>query len=297
MMGLSTRSKIYLASKLKAVIVFARALARREPLLHARRHGVNWRLDLNEGIDFGIYLGFYQKIPQRVVDAYIRPGSLVIDIGANIGSHALPLARCVGPPGRVVAVEPTDYAFSKLAHNASLNPDMAERLVLVQAALTAGTELQEKTEFYASWPLGGTDTERHRKHRGVLVSADGARFVALDLLLAELRSSGRIAGPVKFIKMDVDGPELDILRGGRETITGDRPAMLIEIQPHTQDEVLDRFDAFIETLRSYGYGLETAASGQMLPMSAAKLRKLIRDGAHVDAVAVPIDADRKSPDR
>ena len=87
--------------------------------------------------------------------------------------------------------------------------------------------------------------------------------------------------------MDVDGPELEILRGGRDIFTKDRPAMLIEIQPHTQDEVPERFEGFVQILETYGYQLETAGSGEALPMSAAKLRLLVGDRAHRDAVAVP----------
>src|SRR5437868_14621637 len=124
MLMLSTKSKIFLASKLKAAILLGRSLTGREAEFSARRHDANWRLDLNEGIDFGIYLGLYQKIPQRVIDAYIRPGALVMDIGANIGSHALLLARRVGLAGRAIAVEPTNYAFSKTSLHASPNPDI-----------------------------------------------------------------------------------------------------------------------------------------------------------------------------
>ena len=63
----------------------------------------------------------------------MRPGSLVIDIGANIGAFSLPIASDVGEGGCVVAIEPTDYAFTKLVRNAELNPGIASRLIAVQA--------------------------------------------------------------------------------------------------------------------------------------------------------------------
>src|SRR5882672_9077000 len=98
---LSTRNKMRIARALNRMIVGARAMAGREPIVTVRRRGVNWRLDLNEGIDLALYLGLYQGLPRRALDRWIRPGSLVVDIGANIGAHCLPMARRVGPAGRV----------------------------------------------------------------------------------------------------------------------------------------------------------------------------------------------------
>ncbi|HEY6705131.1 MAG TPA: FkbM family methyltransferase [Xanthobacteraceae bacterium] len=147
---------------LNFAIVGARALAGRSSRVIARRRDVNWELELNEGIDLAIYLGLYQRIPRRAA-RWITPGALVLDIGANIGAHSLPLARAVGRDGVVVAVEPTDYAFCRLQANAALNPDLQSRLILVQAALTAQTDgpgPKENARFYSRWPLSGGGPDR-----------------------------------------------------------------------------------------------------------------------------------------
>ena len=121
--------------------------------VQARRFGINWRLDLNEGIDLAIYLGHYQNYSKRTMEHWLRPGSLVLDLGANVGSHSLRMARQIGPNGLVVAIEPTNYAFDKLKINVGLNPELKDRLVLVQAALTDGSECGEESKFYSRWPL------------------------------------------------------------------------------------------------------------------------------------------------
>jgi FkbM family methyltransferase len=282
---LSTRGKINIARTLNVAIVGTRSLVGRHAIVTCRRRGLKWRLDLNEGIDFAIYLGLYQKIPRRIVESWIPPGSLVLDIGANIGSHALPLARQVGPYGRVVAIEPTVFAFSKLCANVALNPELNDRMILVQAALNDGATDQPQPEFYSRWPLHRRAAGGHRQHLGQLESTQGARIVALDALLGELRYSGRISGPVKFVKLDVDGYELQVLRGGRQSFMQEKPAVLMEVAPYTQDEVPGRFEALLNTLESYGYHLEDGDSGQLLPMSAEGLRKLIKDGAGIEALA------------
>jgi hypothetical protein len=95
---LSTREKIAIARVLNLAIVGARRVAGRTPHVSVRRRQVRWVLDLNEGIDLAIYLGLYQRVPRRAV-RWIAPGALVLDIGANIGAHSLPLAHAVGPDG------------------------------------------------------------------------------------------------------------------------------------------------------------------------------------------------------
>ena len=281
---LSTKYKIEIARLLNRAIVSARSMVGRPPRAVARRRNVIWNLDLNEGIDFAIYLGLYQRIPQRVTQ-WIKPGALVLDIGANIGAHSLLLAQAVGPHGYVIAIEPTDYGFSCLKANAALNSHLLPRLVLVQAALTAGANQGGQTQFYARWPLNGGDVQRHPKHMGKLETAEGARFVDLDTLLAEIRADRGIDQPIAFIKLDVDGQELNVLRGATKTLTAQRPPILIEVAPHVQDEVPGRFEAVLEILKGHGYQLETAQSGESLPMSANALRTIITDGAGIDAAA------------
>src|SRR5215510_443425 len=110
---LSTRNKIEIARFLNLTIVGTRSLVGLPSQVIVRRHNVNWILNLNEGIDFALYLGLYQRLPRRVTQ-WVTPGAFVLDVGANIGSHSLPLARAVGSGGCVVAIEPTDYGFSCL---------------------------------------------------------------------------------------------------------------------------------------------------------------------------------------
>ena len=285
---LSTKVKMQIARALNHAVVSGRRVFGGDCVVSARRRGVNWRFDLNEGIDLALYLSLYQSLPRRTFDNWIRPGSLVIDIGANIGAHCLPMARHVGPAGRVIAIEPTDYAFSKLVANVNLNPDLTTQLISIQAALTKETILDAKpAAFFSRWPVHDNGGPRHAEHLGQLEPAKEARFLSLDQLLAELRADSRVSGPVAFVKLDVDGSELDVLQGGQHVFTIDRPPMLIEIAPHVQDEVPQRFEALIDTLDSYRYRLEGAVSGQPIAMSAAVLRSHIKYGAGVDIIACP----------
>lgn len=132
----STRTKISLARAMSALVLLTRRLFGRGAQADVARRGIHWMLDLREGIDFAIWVfGKFEGSTARAYEKLVQPGHSVVDIGANMGAHALPLARLVGPNGRVICFEPTDFAFRKLAANVRLNPDLAARMTLVQAML------------------------------------------------------------------------------------------------------------------------------------------------------------------
>jgi len=107
-----------------------------------------------EGIDFSIYLlGAFERSTVRALQKLVIPGSVVFDIGANIGAHTLGLARSVGPAGRVFAIEPSDFAFAKLKRNLALNPELESRTHAHQILLAAEIEALLPPTIYASWPL------------------------------------------------------------------------------------------------------------------------------------------------
>jgi FkbM family methyltransferase len=282
---LSTHHKMTIARALNRAIVGTRRLLGKGSTVEASRHGINWRLDLNEGIDLALYLNLYQSVPRRVLDAWVRPASLVVDVGANVGAISLQLASHLAPQARVVSIEPTDFAFGKLVANAALNPRLRERVVAVQAAMSDGAERASPPEFYSRWPLAGEGGQRHEKHEGQFEAASKARFVALDALLAELRSAGQVKGPVSFMKLDVDGYELTVVKGAARTLSEDKPPILIEIAPHVQDEVPGRFEELLGLLRGHGYAFEDASTGADLPGDAEGFRKHIPNGAGLDALA------------
>ena len=115
---ISTSAKIRIARILSALVLFSRKLARLTPNVVARRRGVTWELNLAEGIDFAIYLlGGFEVRTLRSYETLIREGDVVLDIGANVGAHTLPLAQLVGKTGHVYAFEPTRYAYSKQLAN------------------------------------------------------------------------------------------------------------------------------------------------------------------------------------
>lgn len=247
------------------------------------RSAIRWRLDLREGIDFSIYLlGSFEPATVRAYRDLVRPGDTVLDIGANIGAHTLPLARLVGARGRVVAFEPTRFAAGKLAANVALNPELAARICLHRVMLVgAGTDALPEA-LYSSWPLFA-DGELHPGHRGRLMDTAGARAATLDELTREMALA-----EIHLIKLDVDGHELPVLRGAHESLRKFRPRIVLELAPYLHAEQGHSFDDLVGLLTGAGYRLCRIADRTPLPEDPVRLRAMVPDGRSINALAVPI---------
>jgi FkbM family methyltransferase len=285
-MPLSSRTKIRVARLMSGAIRGARrALGRDSRRVLCRRCGVTWELDLSEGVDLAIFVfGRFERATSMAFTRLVRPGMTVFDIGANIGGHTLPLAGLVGSEGRVVAVEPTRWAFSKLTRNAGLNPDLAERIELLNAAIVDETD-RRPVEFHARWTLtspGGSDARRHPVHLGILESAGDAAALTLDELTER-------AGPPDLMKVDVDGHEYSVLGGGGRTLSEHRPHILIELCPYLHREPDRDFAALVSLLLDAGYDLFDER-GARLPHDPGELERLVPEGGSINALASPREA-------
>jgi FkbM family methyltransferase len=242
------------------------------------RDHLRWSLDLREGIDLSIYLfGAFEPSVVRRYPRLVSPGDVVVDIGANVGAHTLPLARAAGGSGRVFAFEPTTWAFAKLEANLALNHSLGARVTAEHALLVSPDHRAVPAEIYSSWPLV-SGSELHALHRGMLKGTDGARAVTLDDYLAGDR--------VNFVKLDVDGAEPEVLAGAAATIERSRPVMVIEMAPCAY-EGSDGFERIVGFLTSRRYRLEHLRTRRPLPADPDALAARIPDGSSMNVLCVP----------
>ncbi len=273
-MIITTARKIALASLAFRLLAGARALFGLSLEIRAARGGVNWALDLREGIDFSIYLlGGFELATLALYRRLISPGNYVVDVGANIGSHALPLALLVGSRGKVLAFEPTRFAVEKLRANAALNPDLQSHIEVYQLMLTGSATDEVPPAIYSSWPLIAAEN-LHAHHRGRLMSTEGAGAVTLDGFLTD-----RKVTHVDFVKIDVDGNEPAVLRGALKTIERHKPKILMEIAPCLYDDAPEQFQWMLSIFGDLGYSLTDANTTRELPMQFDALARLIPSGA------------------
>ncbi len=146
----------------------------------------------------------------------VEPGDVVIDGGACWGDTALYFAERCGPDGTVLLYEFAPENLQVMARNVAANQDLAARVRIVERALWHASG--ERLNCEGSGPgshVGVNGGERRGAH--VLTDAIDDR-VALE----SLRS-------VDFIKMDIEGAELDALRGAEQTLRRFAPKLAISV--------------------------------------------------------------------
>ena len=242
-----------------------------------------WALDLQDGIQLSIYLfGAFEPQTARMIERLLPVGGVAIDVGANIGSQTLPMARRAGGSGRVIAIEPTAAAVRALRRNVDLNPQLTTTITVHAAALVAPGE-PVSGEDYSSWPVTHAD-HPHAIHRGVLRSAAGSAALTLDELVARERLSR-----LDVVKIDVDGREARVLRGARHTLATLRPSLIMELAPYALEECEDSLDALVRLVRDAGYRFVAEGSLASLPDDATELARLIPQAGSINVVALPVD--------
>ncbi len=154
----------------------------------------------------------------EMMHSLLRRGDAVIDIGANFGLHTLFAARLVGDNGRVVAFEPIPQNLRLLRRNLRLN-HVENQVTIAPQALSDSGEAHLEMHFRPG-ELDQTASLRPGQGSNQTIRVSNSR---LDEYPFPARFSPRL------IKIDVEGAELSVLRGARETLMRFHPLLLLEV--------------------------------------------------------------------
>jgi FkbM family methyltransferase len=183
------------------------------------------------------WMGEYEPMSAQLWQTLARTASTIVDVGAYTGFYALLAARSA-PEARIVAVEPLARNFARLEENVRLNG--VTNVELVAAALSdvereADIAIFTEAAFLTSGASLAPSEQR-------AVRSERVSCHTLDALLAS-----RNVPPPGLVKIDVEGWELEVLRGMGGTLAGAHPDLLIEVLPDAPTAVLG---ALLET---HGY--------------------------------------------
>lgn len=207
--------------------------------------GFKMKLDLEDPWQRKIFFfGDYdERNEARLLSRILDPGEVFWDIGANIGYFSLLAARAVQPGGEVVAFEPAKIAFNRLEENVAINSFFHIKLFNL-----AVTETEGEAILYSS-PSDRADLGSNLYGPG---QSQTRQEVCQTVALDHFRHQQGLRPP-NFLKADVEGAELAVLRGTRKVIATSTPLILIEMK----DEPLRRAGTdkttIQEMLRGYGY--------------------------------------------
>ncbi|MEY3194152.1 MAG: hypothetical protein RIQ78_249 [Bacteroidota bacterium] len=274
---LSTKTKISIARILNAWITFFIGSDKRV----IERSGIRYQVDLSEGIELSLYMfGNFQKHVFNNQYYQEKPGDVILDIGANIGSMTLQFAQKV-PQGRVYAFEPTQYALGKLMKNLSLNPTLAERITVVNAFVSDESAQQPDIQAYSSWKVDGSkSTPVHEIHLGAVMDTTGISAISLDDFVQENKIDR-----INYIKIDTDGHEYKVLKGSETTIARFKPVIIFEISKYLMAESNTTFQYFFDFFQKFNYQLFDSATNQRVDMT--NYERLISDTGCTDLIATP----------
>jgi FkbM family methyltransferase len=192
----------------------------------------------------------------RVVEACVRPGDVVVDVGANWGLYAHRLAGLVGPAGHVHAIEPDPAMAGYLARLRARRTNVTVHPVAVSDHTGVGTLAVPLVAGARISALGSLAIPPAR----AALAHDVVR-VPVERLDALLPAGARVA----FVKCDAEGHEAAVLRGAAATLRRHRPALLCAIEARHRDrDVRETFDA----IRAFGYDGYALSPDGLRPLAA-----------------------------
>jgi len=190
------------------------------------------------GKSFAQY-GEYAESEISVFKRLINEGDCVIDVGACVGSHTVPFCHMVGKQGIVLAFEPEKMAFFALCGTMALNN--FKQALCFQQAVGGKEDIIKVPELdeHVVTNFGGTDLrlEQVGFYYNVPVTT-------IDSLLRETK--------IHFIKIDVEGMELDVIQGAIQTIKKYKPILYVD---DYADEQMS--NALKNLIQSLGYNVHT----------------------------------------
>ncbi len=187
-------------------------------------------------------IGFSEPFIRDTFRKEVKPGEVVVDIGANIGYHTLLLAKLVGNEGKVYAFEPHPENFSLLRKNVEVNG--YKNIIIEQKAVS---DKKGKVKLYLA---GDKRTTRHSllKYENTKEEWVEAESITLDEYFKDKK--------INFIKMDIEGAEHYAVLGMSKLLKKNKKIkMILEFTPARLEELGIKPKEHIKLLQNLGFNL------------------------------------------
>jgi len=153
-------------------------------------------------------------------------GVVVLDCGANIGTHTVSWARQMTDWGSVIAIEAQERIYYALAGNVSINNCFNVRLIRAAAGDKNGTMKIPNPDYFAPASFGSLELRPAKKPEqiGQTIDYSDAKLVSVDAITIDSLALTRL----DLLKIDVEGMECEVLEGAKRTIRRFLPVIIIE---------------------------------------------------------------------
>jgi len=172
----------------------------------------------------------------------LKEGDVFLDIGAHIGRYTLPVARAVGENGLVIAVEASSRNYDCLNNNIKLN-NLHNVIAINAAAWSSNDDLK----YYPGKSSATGSIIGDKENEGIKVQGRSS-----DSLLEELNREA----PVNWIKIDVEGVEIEVLKGLSKTLLKNKPKLIVEVLRKN----IKKFENYMEALNYHYHSIPDSRS-------------------------------------
>lgn len=182
-----------------------------------------------------------------IVKEILTKGDFVIDIGSNIGIYTKYLSEFVETTGKVISIEPIP-----ITHNFLLNNIEKLKLINVETHNVAIAEKEMTSQMFVPTGISGEYYSRAKLFNTsdniteMNLRTIKVKLVPLDMLV---NSIDRI---ISFIKIDVEGFELSVLKSAKKTLKRNKPSLLVEVDGDPS-EIGSNAESVLKFLQSYNY--------------------------------------------
>ena len=220
----------------------------------------------------------YENMLEAIYRVLLQNGDIAIDIGAHTGRHTFPMLEAVGTTGKVIAFEPLEFAYAELQRRAGHDID-SHKSTLVAYNLALGEE--EGAVQFVYTP----DFPEYSGFKERIYHDDSIRKETIKVQVRRLDSySATIGGKVRYIKVDAEGGELTILRGGLEIIKESLPVISFELGDSSLINYAYSSADYFEFFDSLGYNLFSIYG---LPLSKNQFIAACSEQFYWDYIAIP----------
>jgi len=186
----------------------------------------------------------YEKQNFRFLREQVKPGDVVLDIGAHIGLFSVAASTLIRPTGKLFAFEPADQTIPLLLKTIVLN-DAGEWISVNHAAIGKKSGM---ATFYVSDIKGDNSNSMVSYKEDRKLYPKQVALYSID----EFASEQHIE-KVRFIKLDVEGVELDALKGAKQVLATHKPACIVAVHPEPVMARGDRLEDIYDLITSFNY--------------------------------------------
>ncbi len=193
---------------------------------------------------FADLYGEWSELELRLFQKFLAPDSNIVEVGANLGLHSVPLAKFAGR-GKVICFEPQRIVFQLLCANVALN-DLTNVFAYNIAVSDEERELAiQSSDYETPWNYGAFSLAKGMSTEGSYpgpVASESVTAIRLDTFrpVTELPS-------IALLKIDAESHELAVLEGAAGQIARHRPVIFLENNSEQHGDVL------IRRVESFGY--------------------------------------------